>query len=57
MLLCAQPRKLYALTAVTVLNILIGFIPSLAFGHTIEGSDANFVQAINVPAVGSFIYL
>jgi hypothetical protein len=26
-------------------------------GHTIEGSDANFVQAIDGPAVGPFIYL
>ena len=28
-----------------------------AFGHTIEGSDANFVQAIDGPAVFPFIYL
>ena len=28
-----------------------------AFGHTIEGSDASFVQAIDGPAVLPFIYL
>ncbi|MEQ8956290.1 MAG: HupE/UreJ family protein [Gammaproteobacteria bacterium] len=28
-----------------------------AFGHTIEGSDASFVQAIDGPAIGPFIYL
>jgi hypothetical protein len=28
-----------------------------AFGHTIEGSDANFVQAIDGPAVFPFMYL
>ncbi|SVC13169.1 uncharacterized protein METZ01_LOCUS266023, partial [marine metagenome] len=28
-----------------------------AFGHTIEGSDANFVQAIDGPAVIPFMYL
>ena len=28
-----------------------------AFAHTIEGSDANFVQAINGPAVFPFMYL
>ena len=28
-----------------------------AFGHTIEGSDASFVQAIDGPAVAPFMYL
>ncbi len=28
-----------------------------AFGHTIEGSDANFVQAIDGPAIFAFMYL
>ena len=28
-----------------------------AFGHTIEGSDANFVQGIDGPAVAPFMYL
>ena len=28
-----------------------------AFGHTIEGSDASFVEAIDGPAIGPFIYL
>lgn len=32
-------------------------LPIVAFGHTIEGSDANFVQAIDGPAVGPFMYL
>jgi hypothetical protein len=37
--------------------LLFGLLPVVAFGHTIEGSDANFVQAIDGPAVGPFIYL
>ena len=57
MLRCAQSRNIYALAAVTVLTTLTGLIPTLAFGHTIEGSDANFVQAIDGPAVAPFIYL
>lgn len=28
-----------------------------AFGHTIEGKDASFVEAIDGPAIGPFIYL
>ena len=37
--------------------LLFGLLPVVAFGHTIEGSDANFVQAVDGPAVGPFIYL
>ena len=37
--------------------LLFGLLPVVAFSHTIEGSDANFVQAIDGPAVGPFIYL
>lgn len=37
------------------LGILV--LSSSAFGHTIEGSDANFVQAIDGPAVFPFMYL
>lgn len=37
--------------------LLLGLLPVIAFGHTIEGSDANFVQAIDGPAIGPFIYL
>ncbi|MDD9889407.1 MAG: HupE/UreJ family protein [Gammaproteobacteria bacterium] len=44
-----------------VLKILAtGFLALFAvsaFGHTIEGSDANFVQAIDGPAVAPFMYL
>ncbi|MCG8412961.1 MAG: HupE/UreJ family protein [Pseudomonadales bacterium] len=32
-------------------------IPTIATAHTIEGSDANFVQAIEGPAIAPFIYL
>jgi len=39
----------------TALGILL--LSSSAFGHTIEGSDANFVQAIDGPAVFPFMYL
>lgn len=54
---CAKPEKLLILTASSVLTTLAVVIPSIALGHTIEGSDANFVQAINGPAIGPFIYL
>ena len=37
--------------------LLLSLLPVVALGHTIEGSDANFVQAIDGPAVGPFIYL
>ena len=36
---------------------IIAVVPAAALGHTIEGSDANFVQAIDGPAIGPFIYL
>ena len=38
---------------------LIGLLlaPIIAAAHTIEGSDANFVQAIDGPAIGPFMYL
>ena len=32
-------------------------VPAIAFAHTIEGSDANFVQAIDGPAIFPFMYL
>ena len=38
-------------------TLLLSLLPVVALGHTIEGSDANFVQAIDGPAVGPFIYL
>ncbi len=37
--------------------VLLSLLPVVAFGHTIEGSDANFVHAIDGPAIGPFIYL
>ena len=33
------------------------FFSLTAFGHTIEGGDASFVEAIDGPAIGPFIYL
>ena len=57
MLFCAKPAKLLILTASLVLTTIAVVFPSIALGHTIEGSDANFVQAINGPAIGPFIYL
>jgi hypothetical protein len=40
------------------LILLIASLFSLAaFGHTIEGGDASFVEAIDGPAIGPFIYL
>lgn len=32
-------------------------LPAIAFGHTIEGSDASFVEAIDGPAIFPFMYL
>lgn len=44
-----------------LLLVCAGLITALAslsaFGHTIEGSDASYVQAIDGPAVFPFIYL
>ncbi|MCY4265033.1 MAG: HupE/UreJ family protein [Gammaproteobacteria bacterium] len=40
-----------------ILLISALLLPLLAGAHTIEGSDANFVQAIDGPAIGPFIYL
>jgi hypothetical protein len=37
--------------------LCIALLPALAFGHTIEGSDASFVKAIDGPAIFPFIYL
>lgn len=39
------------------LALLIALIPALAFAHTIEGSDASFVEAIDGPAIFPFMYL
>lgn len=32
-------------------------LPAIAFGHTIEGSDASFVESIDGPAIFPFMYL
>ena len=32
-------------------------LPTIAFGHTIEGSDASFVEATDGPAIFPFMYL
>lgn len=45
----------FVLRWLTALGILV--LSSSVFGHTIEGSDANFVQAIDGPAVFPFMYL
>ena len=42
------------------LALLLGaalFLPVTSFAHTIAGSDANFVEAINGPAIFPFMYL
>lgn len=47
-----------ATTIGTRLLLLAASLFSLhAFGHTIEGGDASFVEAIDGPAIGPFIYL
>lgn len=48
-------RMQNALRWLTAFSIFL--LSSSAFGHTIEGSDANFVQAIDGPAVFPFMYL
>ena len=42
--------KIFSLLIVLTISVT-------AAGHTIEGSDANFVQAIDGPAIFPFIYL
>ncbi len=37
--------------------LLTALIPALSFAHTIEGSDASFVESIDGPAIFPFIYL
>lgn len=39
------------------LGLALLALSSLAFGHTIEGSDASFVEAIDGPAIFPFMYL
>lgn len=46
-----QQWQKWALLSLTLL------MPCIAAAHTIEGSDANFVQAIDGPAVFPFMYL
>jgi hypothetical protein len=45
------------LAARLVIALLIALLPTLALAHTIEGSDASFVKAIDGPAIFPFIYL
>lgn len=56
-----HPALMFAVKKYWVLHfallILAALLPAAVFGHTIEGSDANFVQAIDGPAIGPFIYL
>jgi hypothetical protein len=37
--------------------LLLALFSMQTFGHSIEGGDANFVEAIDGPAIGPFIYL
>ncbi|MFT6094202.1 MAG: hypothetical protein ACJA2Q_002104 [Pseudohongiellaceae bacterium] len=39
------------------LGLVLLALPAIAFGHTIEGSDASFVEAIDGPAIFPFMYL
>lgn len=39
------------------LTLICLVLPAIALGHTIEGGDANFVQAIDGPAIFPFMYL
>lgn len=40
-----------------LLLLCIALFSFSAFGHTIEGQDARFVEAIDGPAIGPFVYL
>ena len=40
-----------------LLLIATALFPISSLGHTIEGGDASFVEAIDGPAIGPFIYL
>ncbi len=40
-----------------VAGLFISLLPALCFAHTIAGSDASFVEAIDGPAIFPFIYL
>jgi hypothetical protein len=40
-----------------VVGLLISLLPALSLAHSIEGSDASFVEAIDGPAIFPFIYL
>ncbi len=42
---------------IQLLLLSASFFSLTAFGHTIEGGDASFVEAIDGPAIGPFIYL
>lgn len=48
------PFALFMKTSIALLTLAL---TSLAFGHTIEGSDASFVEAIDGPAIFPFMYL
>ena len=42
---------------IQLLLLSASFFSLTALGHTIEGGDASFVEAIDGPAIGPFIYL
>lgn len=50
-IICSRPISSF------VLALLTTFISLAVYAHGLEGADAAFVQAIDGPAVGPFIYL
>ena len=50
-------NRQYQLLIKTVVSAFVAFSVVSIAAHTIEGSDANFVQAIDGPAIFPFIYL
>ncbi|MCP5358382.1 MAG: HupE/UreJ family protein [Pseudomonadales bacterium] len=57
-MLCSRPKASGKSYTLALLLALIGSgLASGALGHTITGNDANYVQAIDGPAIGPFIYL
>ncbi|HLG60258.1 MAG TPA: HupE/UreJ family protein [Vicinamibacterales bacterium] len=45
------------LLAAFIAAIVLSLLPEVAFAHGVTGRDAAFVQSINGPAVGPFMYL
>jgi hypothetical protein len=50
-----KPRDWWIAGALTVIGVM--WAPDAAFAHGVTGRDASFVQSIDGPAIGPFLYL